>query len=94
MRHLAAALFLVACGPKGPVLERPLTDVPLATDVDADPKIVKVRLIAGEGTAEYLPDKAAPVWAYRDATTGSGVVPAPTIVARQGDTIVVELEKR
>ena len=94
MRHLAAAFFIVACGPKGAVLERPLTDVPLATDVDADPKIVKVRLIAGDGTTTYLPDKAAPVWAYRDATSGSPVVPAPTIVARQGDTIVVELENQ
>ncbi len=94
MRYLIPALCLFACGPRGAMLELPLVDVPLATDVDADAKTVKVRLIAGEGKTEYLTGKSADVWAYRDAANGSGVVPAPTIVANQGDTIVVELENQ
>ena len=87
-------LLLVACGPRGATVENPLADVPLATDVDADARVMKVRLIAGEGKTEYLTGKAADVWAYRDATSGSPVVPAPTIVVNQGDTIVVELENQ
>jgi len=94
MRYLVPALALVACGPRGATLDKPLTAVPLATDVDADAKTVKVRLIAGDGKTEYLTGKPADVWAYRDAANGSAFVPAPTIVANQGDTIIVELENQ
>ncbi len=94
MRNLLPVLFVIACGPRGAAVELPLKEVPLATDVDADAKTVKVRLIAGEGKTEYLTGKQADVWAYRDAMNGDGVIPAPTIVANVGDTIVVELENR
>lgn len=96
MRTLSLAMVLVACGPAAPVLDVPLKDVPVAKDTDADPKVVSIKLVAEASTTEYLAGKPADVWAYRDAAapSGSGTVPGPTIIAHQGDTIVVQLENK
>lgn len=61
------------------------------TDINPDPNIVEVQLIAGTATKEYLPGKVANVWAYRDgAIEGSvGSVPGPLLQAKQGDQVIV-----
>ena len=94
MRALLLTAVLAACGPGAPALEIPLKPVARANDTDADPKVVSIKLIAEAATTEYLAGKPADVWAFRDATAAAGTVPAPTIVARQGDLIVVQLENR
>ncbi len=94
MRPALLAVLVFGCGPARSALERPLMPVALATDTDGDPKVVNVRLVAEPATIEYLPGKPADVWAFRDASAPKGTVPAPTIVAHQGDTIVVTLENR
>ena len=94
MRPLLLALLVAGCGGGGAAVGTPLKDIAVATDVDADPKVVSVRLIAEAGTTEYLDGKPADVWVFRDAAAPAGTVPAPTIVARQGDLIVVTLENR
>jgi FtsP/CotA-like multicopper oxidase with cupredoxin domain len=64
---------------------------PILTDVNPDPGIVEVHLVAGTGETSYLPGTRAAVWAYRDgALAGSvGTVPGPTLDVRRGDRVVV-----
>ena len=86
------AIGVLGCGaadevPSLPVLSEP---APL-TDINPDPNIVEVQLVAEVSTAEYLAGKPAQVWAYRDgAVPGSkGTVPGPLLRAKLGDEIVV-----
>jgi FtsP/CotA-like multicopper oxidase with cupredoxin domain len=64
------------------------------TDLNPDPDVVEVRLIASLGEVEYLPGKPTSVWAYRDgAAPGSlPTVPGPLLDAKRGDRIVVHFE--
>lgn len=64
------------------------------TDINADPDVVEVRVVAGLARVEYLPGKPADVWAYRDgAIPGSvGTVPGPMLVAKKGDRVIVHLQ--
>lgn len=61
------------------------------TDLNPDPDIVEVELVAGLSTAEYLPGKLAEVWAYRDGAVrdAQGTVPGPMLRAKVGDEIIV-----
>lgn len=82
---------LAACGEAMPRPPLP-PPVPL-TDINPDPRIVEVELVAGLSSTEYLPGKPAQVWAYRDgAKPGSvGTVPGPLLQAQVGDQIIVHL---
>jgi len=84
---LIAGLLLGGCGGSRTTLP---ASAPL-TDTNPDPNIVEVQLVAGSATKEYLPEKTASVWAYRDgAIEGSqGTVPGPMLQAKQGDQIIV-----
>ncbi len=68
----------------------PLTMVP-ATDLDPDPSVVEVELVAEIGAVEYLAGKPAEVWGYRDASRGLLTVPGPYIEANVGDLVIVRV---
>ncbi len=93
----ALAATLTACGdfaestaPPGDPETPSLALLPLL-DLNPDPDVVEVELVAGVGTAEYLPGKLAEVLAFRDGampeTTGS--VPGPILEARRGNRVIV-----
>jgi FtsP/CotA-like multicopper oxidase with cupredoxin domain len=68
-----------------------LTEPPALTDVNPDPNVVEVELVAGRATAAYLPGKPTEVWAYRDGALpdSQATVPGPVLRAKVGDEIIV-----
>jgi FtsP/CotA-like multicopper oxidase with cupredoxin domain len=96
-QHALALLgaALVACGsaPEAPSsassrarLQEPAT----LTDINPDPDVVEVELVAGVSSTEYLVGKPAEVWAYRDgAGNGAPSIPGPMLRAKVGDEVVV-----
>lgn len=93
---LACLAATTSCAPEPeaarPALRQPEL-VPL-TDLDPDPDVVEVRLVATLGEVEYLPGKPGAAWAYRDgAVEGSlPTVPGPLLEAKRGDRILVHFE--
>jgi len=87
---LTAVLVFAACGREEEPVEAPLGSTPLI-DVDPDPDHVEVSLVAGPARWEFLPGKAADVWAYRDANDPDdpGRVPGPMLVGKLGDRVTV-----
>ena len=67
--------------------------VPLI-DINPDPAITEVRLIASPARKEYLPGKLADVWAYRDGARSDsvGTVPGPMLQARVGEQVIVHFQ--
>lgn len=67
--------------------------VPLI-DINPDPAITEVRLIASPARKEYLPGKIADVWAYRDGARSDsvGTVPGPMLQARVGEQVIVHFQ--
>jgi FtsP/CotA-like multicopper oxidase with cupredoxin domain len=68
-----------------------LAEPPALTDVNPDPSIIEVQLVAGVATAEYLRGKPTEVWAYRDGALPSAgaTVPGPVLRAKAGDEVIV-----
>jgi FtsP/CotA-like multicopper oxidase with cupredoxin domain len=60
-------------------------------DINPDPRIVEVVLVASESETEYLRGTRAGIWAYRDGSVpGSiGQVPGPLLEAKRGDRVRV-----
>ena len=83
-RFVLAASLLSACGDDSP------DDGALAVlvDINPDPTIVEVNLVAEPTTAELLPGTRADVWAFRDAS-GRGSIPGPMLEANLGDRVIV-----
>src|SRR5262245_46060546 len=67
--------------------------LPVLIDVNPDPAVVEVRLVAEPATAELLPGKRADVWAFRDAA-GAASIPGPMLEANLGDRVIVHFENR
>jgi len=96
-RHivLVAPLLLLACGSSEPPAEPPgladLSEPVELTDINPDPSIVEVQLVAAPARLQYLPGKTADVWAYRDGVQpgAQGSVPGPLLRAKQGDQVIV-----
>jgi FtsP/CotA-like multicopper oxidase with cupredoxin domain len=90
---LVAVPFLaLGCGAESEELSPPdLTEPPVLTDVNPDPNIVEVQLVAGLSTAAYLRGKPTEIWAYRDGAlpNSKGTVPGPLLRAKVGDEIIV-----
>ena len=89
----ALVASLAGCNSTGkPKASNPLELIP-AVDINEDPAIVEVELVAAVGEKEYLAGKTAEIWGYRDASrSGSEVtVPGPLIEANQGDLVIVRL---
>ena len=68
--------------------------IPTLTDVNPDPSVVEVQIVATSATIEYLPGKVANVWAYRDGAVANstGHVPGPMLVANRGDQVIVHFK--
>lgn len=86
---LAGLLGLAGCHDE-PVLDFPDLAAPVLVDMNPDPAVVEVVLIAGTAEAEYLPGKRAPVWGYRDALRpgARGLVPGPVLDVNRGDRVI------
>src|SRR5207237_158930 len=91
-----ALLILSACGTSArePVLSRPLHMPAALTDSNPDPDIVEVQIVASVSAMEYLDNKPAEVWAYRDGAIANSVasVPGPMLAAKQGDRVIVHFK--
>jgi len=91
---VAAAVTFAAlgCGSESDETALPeFSEPPTLTDINPDPNIVEVQLVAGLATTEYLRGKPTAVWAYRDgALPGSkGTVPGPFLKAKVGDEVII-----
>ncbi len=88
MRWIACALITVGCGDNTTTID---IAPAVLTDINPDPDVVEVQLVASESTHEYLDGKLADVWAFRDgAIAGSqGTIPGPMIEAKLGDHVIV-----
>lgn len=96
-RSTALVLALVpACAPPAvdDVVGRELHELVPAVDIDPDPTVTEIELVAEVTTVEYLPGVPTEVWAYRDpsAPDGGVRVPGPMIEAEIGQTLVVHLK--
>ena len=100
MKYLARHLLLVvvgaggmSCVDDGPVQgERAASSgMVVLTDVNDQPNVVEVRLIAGSSQMKYLSSGSAQVWAYRDGAKPDAIggVPGPLLEAKQGDQVIV-----
>lgn len=83
------ALGSVGCGDN--VRLEPVPELVRAVDLDPDPDVVEVRIVAADGEVQYVAGNATPVMGYRDGSIeGSAViVPGPLIEAKVGDRLVV-----
>ena len=72
---------------------REWTPLVAALDLDPDPDVVEIDLVAEVASVELVPGIATEVWAYRDAGDPSGEarVPGPAIEAELGDRLIVHL---
>src|SRR5215475_8219643 len=85
----AGLLAVAACGDNA----KPRDPLAVATlvDINPDPAIVEVRIVASPGAMEYLPGKRADIWGYRDGSVDDSrpSVPGPLLEAHQGDHVIV-----
>src|SRR5687767_4017107 len=86
MKYLALPA-LAACAAHEPMSIEPER----LTDVNPDPRIVEVELVATTATHEYLLGKLADVWAFRDGARAGAkpTIPGPLLEANLGDTVIV-----
>lgn len=61
------------------------------TDMNDQPDVVEVSLVAGPAEVSYLQTGPAQAWAYRDGARAGAVgsVPGPLLEAKQGDKVIV-----
>ena len=94
MLRLWTVLFLASVGCGGD--DEPAPDVapPRLTDLNPDPSIVEVELVATTATHTYLPGKPADVWAFRDGAVAGSVptIPGPLLEAKLGDRVIVHFK--
>ena len=87
MRVAIVIVVLLGCGDSGDssdIAPRPLTDM------NPDPDIVEVELVAAPATHTYLPGKPADVWAFRDGASGdAATIPGPLLEAKLGDRVLI-----
>ncbi len=94
MRHaLATASLVLGCTPPDDAPARLLAEVAAAVDLNPDPRVVEVELVAEVAEIELLPGTVTEVWAYRDAADPQAVatLPGPRIEAELGDRLIVHL---
>ena len=65
--------------------------LPTLIDIDPDPNVVHVSLVAAEATVSFLDGKPTNVWAYLDgnAPDATPSVPGPTLLAKPGDLVLL-----
>lgn len=93
--HVAVALLPGCAAPvaDGPAEARTLAELRPAVDLDPDPGVVEVELVAEVASVELVPGIETEVWAYRDAAApdGTATVPGPLVTARVGQRLVVHV---
>lgn len=93
LRVSIVGLLCAACAPVSPtpVPRKALPEPIPFVDTNPDPDVVEVSLIVTAGSVEYLPDRPAEAWGYRDAAAENPVlrVPGPLIEAKRGDLVIV-----
>jgi FtsP/CotA-like multicopper oxidase with cupredoxin domain len=94
MRRRSLGFLLASClaacsSPDAPA--RPAPELVVLTDLNPDPQIVEVELVAALATVELLPGKPAEVWAFRDGADPEavGTIPGPMLEAKLGDRVIV-----
>lgn len=91
VRVIGLAVVLGCVGAEDEQVEPETPALVPAVDLDPDPEVVEVELIAEAGVVEYRAGVATPVLGYRDGgRPGAPVrVPGPMIVAKRGDRLIV-----
>ena len=90
-RALVISVWLAAaCGSSTEPAPSP-PELAVLTDLNPDPGIVEVEIVAAPATVEILPGRPAEVWAFRDGADddATGTVPGPLLEARLGDRVIV-----
>ena len=90
---IALAIAPGCTGASGKDGSRDSIELVPATDVNPDPGIVEVELVATTGEKEYLAGKPAEIWGYRDALREDSrvTIPGPLIDANAGDEVIVRV---
>jgi FtsP/CotA-like multicopper oxidase with cupredoxin domain len=93
------ALHALACGSEpndSPASATRELDTPQLLDMNDDPDVVEVKLVAAPGTIQYLPDGKAHIWGYRDGSISSAnvSVPGPRLEVEQGQQVIVHFENQ
>ncbi|MBA2542966.1 MAG: multicopper oxidase family protein [Deltaproteobacteria bacterium] len=91
MRIAWIALGSVGCGDNARL--EPVPELVRALDVDPDPDVVEINLVAADGEVEYLAGRQTPVMGYRDGSIDGAavIVPGPLIEAKLGDRLIVHV---
>lgn len=72
--------------------QRTLPELAPAVDVDPDPRVVEIHLVAEPGDVEILPGSSTAMWTYRDENASAQArAVGPLIEAKVGDRLVVRL---
>lgn len=89
MRSLVFTLVLIAACGSDPESD-PLALATLV-DVNPDPAVVEVSIVATASSQDYLPGKPADTWAYRDGSVegSKATTPGPLLDVPQGTHVIV-----
>ena len=91
IRGLVIGVGCAGCGADAP--PAPVPELVRAIDINPDPAIVEVALVATEANVEYETGTTTQVLAYRDANADvPASVPGPTIEAKVGDRLIVHFK--
>ena len=83
----APLLALAACGSEvGPPPLPTISELPVAEDLNPDPKILEINLRASEAMVELRPGVATKVMAYNER------LPGALLLARVGDRVIVHFQ--
>lgn len=84
--------LFAACGDNAQPSSEPLALTRLV-DINPDPDIVEVSLVAAKGSVELRRGERADVWGYRDGSIANSrvTVPGPTLDVNQGNQVIVHL---
>ena len=85
------AIVLLACATDTEGAEPSTPEVAPLTDINDDPDVVEVKLVASEGGQRYLADGDAEIWGYRDGAVkdSEAAVPGPVLDLKQGQSVIV-----
>ena len=83
--------FVAGCGDNTEARD-PLALTTLV-DINPDPAIVEVELVAAEGRFQYVDGTSTHIWGYRDGSVAGSqpIIPGPLLDVKQGDRVIVHL---